>query len=809
VTANVAVAQTATSIVVEGNRRVESDTIRSYFRVGPGERLDPIKVDAGVKALFATGLFQDVRPTWAGNRLLITVVENSVISRIQFEGNKRVKDEQLLGEIQSKPRGALSRPTVQADVQRIVEIYRRSGRYDIRVEPKIIDRPNNRVDLVFEINEGGKTTVKEIVFQGNSAYSTWRLRDVIKTGQNNLLSFLKNNDLYDPDRIESDRELLRRFYLKNGYADVRIVSAVAEFEPSRNGFVLTFTIEEGDRYNFGTIDVQSGVRDVDPALLRSKLRFSAGGIYNAELLEKSTEEMTVEMSKRGYAFAQVRPRGDRNFQTRQINIVFVIEEGARAYIERINVRGNSRTRDYVIRREFDIAEGDAYNRVLVDRAERRLKNLNYFKSVKITNEPGSASDRVILNVDVEEQSTGEFSIAGGYSTADGIVGELSVGERNLLGRGQTARASLTYGQRTRGVEVSFGEPYFLDYKLALGIDLFAKQIDSSSSYVYRQETIGGGFRFGVPLREDLAIQFRYSAYRQAIDLDQKLRNCNNVNPNFGLDPLSPMTYPTSAALGTTPATTPPPGYTGLANCFADGEASAATKQLVDSGPAIVSLAGYSVIYNTTDSNRNPTRGVLAEVRQDFAGLGGDVNFIRTVGDARMYYELMSDIVSVLHLQGGHVTGWGGKDLRMLDHFQMGPNLVRGFQTAGIGPRDLTLGTSGDALGGTMYWGASVEAQFPIFGVPKDFGLRAALFADAGSVWGYKGPRLFPTTGTSVTTLDLVTGKDTDAMTVRTSVGAGLIWDSPFGPIRIDYAWPITKDPNDRVQQLRFSGGTKF
>src|SRR5215213_3433100 len=712
VTAESAVAQTAASIVVEGNRRVESDTIRSYFRLGPGERLDPIKVDAGVKALFATGLFQDVRPTWAGNHLIITVVENSVISRVQFEGNKRVKDEQLLGELQSKPRGALSRPAVQSDVQRIVEIYRRNGRYDVRVEPKIIDRPNSRVDLVFEISEGAKTSVKEIDFVGNRAYSKWRLRDVIKTGQANILSFLKNNDLYDPDRIESDRELLRRFYLKNGYADVRIVSAVAEFDPRRNGFVLTFTIEEGDRYAFGAVDIQSGVRDVDPGALRSKLRFSSGGIYNAELIEKSTEEMTIEMSKRGYAFAQVRPRGDRNFQTHQINIVFVVEEGARAYIERINVRGNTRTRDNVIRREFDIAEGDAYNRVLVDRAERRLKNLNYFKSVKITNEPGSASDRVILNVEVEEQSTGEFSVAGGYSTTDGIVGELSVGERNLLGRGQTARASLTYGQRTRGIEVSFGEPYFLDYKLAFGIDLFAKQIDSSSSYVYRQETIGGGLRFGIPLREDLAIQLRYSAYRQAIDLDQVLRNCNNVNPNFGLDPSSPRTYPTVGPNGL-PVVAPPPGYTGLTNCFADGEASAATKQLVDSGPAIVSLVGYSLIYNTVDNNRSPTRGVLAELRQDFAGVGGDVNFIRTNADVRMYYELMSDIVSVLHLQGGHVTGWGGKDLRMLDHFQMGPNLVRGFQTAGIGPRDLTTGTNLDPLGGSIYWGASLEAQAPL------------------------------------------------------------------------------------------------
>ena len=808
-TADRAVAQSASSILVQGNRRVESDTIRSYFSLKPGERLDAAKVDEGVKALFATGLFQDVRPSFQGGRLVLTVVENEVIGRIQFEGNKRVKDEQLTQEIQSKPRGALSRATVQSDVQRIVDIYRRNGRYDVAVTPKIIDRPNNRVDLVFEINEGGKTTVKEIIFVGNRAYSNWRLKDVIRTSQSNILSFLKTNNLYDPDRVESDRDLLRRWYLKNGYADVQITSAVAEYDPSRNGFVLTFTIEEGERYSFGAVDIQSNVRDVDPSVLRSKLRISPGGTYNAEDVEKSVEEMTIEMSKRGYAFAQVRPRGDRNYETRRISVVFVVEEGARAYIERINVRGNTRTRDYVIRREFDIAEGDAYNRVLVDRAERRLKNLAYFKTVKITTEPGSASDRVILNVDVEEQSTGEFSIAGGYSSADGLVGEVSIGERNLLGRGQFARAAVTYGQRTRGVELSFTEPYFLDYRLAFGVDIFAKQTDSSSYYVYRQETVGGNLRFGIPLREDLGLQLRYSVYRQTIELDQVLRNCNNIFPTFGLIPGLPATYPTSTAFNSTPATTPPAGYTGLTNCYADGEASAAIKQQVEAGPAIASLVGYGLVYNTLDNNKNPTRGLLAEFRQDFAGLGGDVNFIRSTGEVRYYYELMSDVISVLRLQGGHVTGWGGTNLRMLDHFQMGPNLVRGFQTAGIGPRDLTPGTSQDALGGTLYWGTSFEMQFPVFGVPKDFGIRVAVFADAGSVWNYRGQTFFPATGLTVTTVDPITGKDTNAMTVRSSVGAGLIWDSPFGPIRIDYAFPITKDPNDRIQELRFSGGTKF
>src|SRR6266568_5054261 len=531
-TATHAVAQGASQIAVEGNRRVESDTIRSYFRLAPGERLDALKVDEGVKALFATGLFADVRPVFSGNRLLITVVENSVISRIQFEGNKRIKDEQITQEIQSKPRGALSRPTVQSDVQRIVELYRRAGRYDVRVEPKIIDRPNNRVDLVFEINEGGKTSVKEIDFVGNRAYSGYRLRDVIKTGQSSILSFLKNNDLYDPDRIESDRELLRRYYLKNGYADVRIVSAVAEFDPGRNGFVLTFTIDEGDRYNFGAIDIQSGVRDVDTSVLRSKLRFSSGATYNAELLEKAVEEMTIEMSKRGYAFSTVRPRGDRNFETHTINIVFSVEEGARAYIERINVRGNTRTRDYVIRREFDIAEGDAYNKVLVDRAERRLKNLGFFKSVKITNEPGSAPDRVVVNVDLEEQSTGEFSVSGGYSTSDGFLAEVSVGERNLLGRGQYAKASVQYGQFAKGFTVSFAEPYFLDRRLNFGVDVFARQTIPYTFQSFGTTTYGASMRFGIPLREDFGVQLRYSAYNQKITLNPLLNNCNDINPDF-------------------------------------------------------------------------------------------------------------------------------------------------------------------------------------------------------------------------------------------------------------------------------------
>ncbi len=521
----VASAQSANSIEVRGNRRVETDTVRTYFKAGPGGQLTAEQENEGLKALVATGLFQDVRTEHVGGRLVITVVENPVINRVAFEGNKKAKDEQLKAEVQSKPRGTLSRPTVQADVQRIIEIYHRNGRFDVKVDPKIIELPNNRVDLVFEITENKKTGVREIRFVGTHAFSNGRLKDVIKISESNWLSFLQSTDIYDPDRVEADRDLLRRFYLKNGYADVRIVSAIGEYDPAKKGFIVTFNIDEGSQYRVGTVDVISNVHSIDPASLRGSLKIGAGSIYNADLVEKSIESMTIEAAKRGYAFASVRPRGDRDFERKLINLTFVLDEGARAYIERINIRGNTRTRDYVIRREFDLGEGDAYNRALIDRAERRLKNLNYFKTVKITNEPGSAPDRVVINVDVEEQPTGEFSISGGYSTSDGFLASASVADRNLLGRGQFAKASVTYGQYARGFELNFAEPYLLGYRMAGGIDLFARQTLANSYASYNTQTVGVNLRLGFALSEEIAFAPRYSIYRQEISLPDNLNNC--------------------------------------------------------------------------------------------------------------------------------------------------------------------------------------------------------------------------------------------------------------------------------------------
>ena len=802
-TAERARAQTVSQIVVEGNKRVEAETIRSYFRAGGGERLDAARIDGALKALYATGLFQDVKINQANGRVVVTVIENPVINRVAFEGNHKAKDEQLQGEIQSKARGTFSRATVQSDVQRIVDIYHHTGRYDVRVEPKIIDLPNNRVDLVFEINEGQKTGVANIVFIGNKRFSDYRLRDVIKTGITRWWSFLKSDDIYDADRMEVDRDLLRRFYLRNGFADVRIVSAAAEYDPGAKGFAITFTIEEGEQYKIGSVDVQSTVNAVPGASLRGVLRIAPGNIYNADLVEKTVEDLTIDVAKRGYPFAAVKPRGDRDYEHKLVNVVFTLEEGPHAYIERINVRGNTKTRDYVIRREFDIVEGDAYNHALIDRAERRLKNLNYFKTVKVSSEPGSAPDRVVVNVDVEEQSTGEFSFSGGYSTADGLIGEVAIGERNLLGTGQIARASIQYGTRSRGFNLSWVEPYFLGERLALGMDIFAKQTTTATFVAYTSSTIGGDIKLGIPITDYLSTQVRYSAYEQEIQLPQQFNNCNNINPSSANG-----TFPTADKQATT--VDPTTGTFFTTNCYADGEASLAVRKELAQGPVFVSLVGYGFTYNTLDNNRNPTSGILASINQDLAGVGGDVNFIKTTGDFKLYDEVLPDIVGLLRFQGGYATAWGGQGLRMLDHFQGGPNLVRGFAPAGFGPRDLTPGTNLDALGGSIFWAATLEFQTPLWFAPKDFGMRFATFVDAGQLLDYRGPTSWDVTGEQLTTCNNgVVGQLCNDTMVRSSVGVGLIWDSPFGPLRFDLAYALTKQPYDNTQIFRFGGGTKF
>jgi outer membrane protein insertion porin family len=764
VASTAASAQTITAVDVVGNQRVDADTIRSYVKIRPGERADAQRIDEALRTLYGIGLFEDVNIRLAGSRLVVTVREAQVINRVVFEGNRKVKDDVLNAEVQSKSRAALSRATVQADVQRIIEVYRRNGRYDVTVEPQIIDRPNNRVDLVFLVKEGDKTTIRAINFTGNNVYSNARLRDVINTTPSNWLSWLRSSDIYDPDRVNADQELLRRFYLKNGYADFRILSATVDLDRQNNGFVLNFVLDEGAQYRFGNVDVLSNVRDLDVNAVRTLIRGRSGEVYNAELVEKTVELITIELANRGYAFAQVRPRGDRDFQGRLINVIYVIDEGSRVYVERINVRSNTRTREYVVRREFDIVEGDPYNRVMVDRAERRLKNLGYFKNVKITNEPGSAPDRIILNVDVEEQLTGEFSIAAGYSTADGIIGELTIGERNFLGRGQYVRTSLQYGERAKGIEFSFTEPYFMDYRLAVGFDLFYKETEPSDFVPYGIDTIGTTLRASARLNEELTLQVRYSIFQREITTS------NNAQ------------FLVSNAI--------------LESVFST---------------ILTSQIGYSLVYNSLDNNKDPTSGIYASFSQDVAGLGGDSKFVKTAAEVRYYRPLTGDLVGMVKGSAGNVFAYGGESLRFLDHFNNSHTLVRGFATQGFGAQDInTFLTNGmNTLGGTTYWAATAELQFPLWFMPKEIGIKSALFVDVGSLYNYEGNLNIPNPPGTTNSNCGVPVCLFDDSSIRASAGVSLIWQSPFGPLRFDLGFPIAKGPYDRTQVFRFGGGAKF
>jgi outer membrane protein insertion porin family len=741
------------SIVVEGNRHVDAETVRSYFHAASDGKFDDAARDAALKELVATGLFDKVSIDRVGERLVVHLAEAPVLDRVAFEGNKKIKDADLAAAVESKPRGTFQRSAVQADVGHIIEAYRHVGRDDVSVVPQIIDCGNDRVDLVYTITEGAKTTVRQINFTGNQVFGKRQLNAVIKTSATNMLSFLTGGDVYDPDRIAQDQEQLRLYYRSKGYADASVPSANTEYDPATKGFTLTFAIDEGPLYHFGDISIVCNIAGLEPEKLRRLLLPRTGAVYDGNALDKTTEVLAIEMAKLGYPFAQAVVRPTRDAVARRIDIAFVIDQGPRTYVERIEIHGNTRTRDYVIRREFDISEGDAYNKTLIDRTERRLKDLNYFKTVKISNKPGSAPDRVVLDVEAVDQSTGDFNIGGGYSTTDGALVEVNVGERNFLGTGQTVKASVTYGQYTRGIDLSASEPYFLGTRVSAGIDLFGKQAEANSYQSYGSDTYGATLQFGTPLTEQIGVQWRYSIYNQNITLA--------------------------------------PSTTGLASSLPIQQAAAA-------GPAWVSAAGSTTTYSTLDNTKSPTSGIRSQLSQDLAGLGGDVKFLRTTEDVRYYQSINSDLVGMVRAQGGYVTGWGGSQVPLINNFFGGPTMVRGFAPNGFGPRDLTPGTTMDNVGGSMYWATTAELQSAIPGVPDEYGLKATAFIDAGSVFRYNGPTAFPGSTQSL--------QVANSNVVRSSIGAGLTWASPFGALTVDYAVPLTKAAYDVVQPLRFSAG---
>ena len=757
----------AKDIQVAGNRRVEPETVRSYLQFGPGEAYNAAKIDASLKALFATGLFSDVTIDPQGSTVIVTVVENPVINQVAFEGNSEVDTATLGGEVQLKPRSVFTKARVQADVQRILDVYRRQGRFAASVEPKIIELEQDRINLVFEINEGGATKVKGINFVGNRAFSDSQLRDIVSTTQSGWFDFLKGTSIYDPDRLSLDRELVRQYYLKNGYADAVVTAGNAELDPDGQGFLITFAIEEGEPYTFGAVGIESSLAEVLPQDYQSDLLVAAGDVYNSALLDKTVEKLTLSIAERGYAFARVRPRATPDVATRTIAVAFVVDEGPRVYIERINIVGNERTKDYVIRREFRLAEGDAYNPLMVDRAKKRLSGLGLFKNVEVKRRPGSAQDRVVLDVEITEQSTGEISFGAGYSTSEGVIGDVSITERNFLGNGQFLRLKLAGSIERFQIDLSFTEPRFLDYNLSAGFDLFHKEVDQRDQSGFRQRKTGAVARLGFPLAESLWMQANYSLARDQIF---------DVREN--------------ASLAIKEACGDPNPKRTTVNCSDD--------------PYWTSLVGTTLTYDARNHPRTPTRGFFLQLDDEFAGLGGDVQYWRVGAEARAYYPITEKITLIGRAIGGHIQGWGGDDVRLLDLYFKGGETVRGFDRAGFGPRDLS---TGDALGGQSYWAATAEVRFPIPLIPEDIGLSGAVFADAGSLFGVAGGAKRALAGCTVP----VTGEAclVDESSIRSSVGASLMWNSPVGPLRMDFAKTLSKQSFDEEQFFRFGASTKF
>ncbi len=755
---DVAVAQAIRDIRVVGNQRLTAETVRSYLQFSAGDSFDAGKVDRSLKALFGTGLFADVRIDRDGSGVVVTVRENPVVAQVAFEGNSEIDKDTLMSEVQLKPRTVYTRSRALSDVQRILDIYRRRGLYAASVEPKLIELDQNRVNVVFEINEGKTTKVKSISFIGNRAFTDGQLRDIISTNQAGWFDFLKTNTVYDPDRLSLDRELLRQYYLKNGYADMRVVSANAELERDGSGFIITFSIEEGELYRFGDVRIESRLANLRTETLRGDTLTKPGQYFNASDLEKTVERLTLVVAEQGYPFVRVRPDTDRQVGQRLIHVTYFIEEGPRVYIERINISGNTRTKDHVIRREVRLAEGDAFNPAMVDRAKRRLQALGFFKTVDIKRRPGFAQDRVILDVDVVEQPTGELSFGAGFSTTEGVIGDVSFTERNLFGNGQFVRLKVGGSSTRQQVDFSFTEPRFLDRNLAAGFDLFYKDVNQTSTSSFKSRKEGGSVRLGFPLSDNLWLNTAYTLSHDDI-------------------------------------------------YYVDTERASLAVRMAQ-GAAITSALGTALTYDTRNHPRNPNRGVFFQLGPEFAGLGGDVQYVRVQGEGRAYYPIYDKVTLVGRVIGGHIEGWGGQDVRLLDMFYKGGETIRGFGRAGIGPRD---GNTRDALGGQNFWAATAEVRFPLPLVPEEMGITGAVFADAGSVFGVSDAvKKLPLNSPGKTQIGDKTAialQDSDS--VRSSVGASIMWQSPVGPLRLDYAHVLSKETYDRTQAIRFGASTNF
>lgn len=761
----VAQAQTVSSIVVEGNQRVENDTVLSYVLVSPGSDVSADEIDASVKALFQTGLFADVQITRRGGTLIVRVEENPMINQVNFEGNREVKDSDLLKEVELRERMMFTRAKVLSDVNRIIGVYRRSGFYSVKVAPKVIRLPQNRVDLVFEIQEGDETKVRSMEFVGNTSFDDGDLQGVVGTQVHSWWRFFNRNDTYDPDRLEYDKELLRRYYLKNGFADVRVMSADAVLDADGSGFRITYTIEEGQRYRIADVTVNVGEAQLESDELVQKVRTGVGDYFDATRVERTVDSLTLEASRQGFVFARVNPDIQKDEAAGTLAIAYNIVEGPRTYIDRIDIVGNYRTEDEVIRRQLLLFEGDAYNRVVVERARRRLTALDYFDKIDFREEEGSGPDRIVLIVEVQEKSTGSINFSVGYSTTEYVVGSVSLMERNFLGKGYNVRVNTQASFKRQSVDFGFTNPYFMGLPISAGFDVFVTNTDNKDSSSYTSEQRGFALRTGFRLDEYSNISFKYGL---------TWRSIQNIS-----------------TAGASPAV------------------------IETEGESLKSFVGTTFSWDNLDNPSRPTNGFRGQLVAEVAGLGGDVYLGSLEAHSWYFFPLYEDSV-VLKLEGnaGHVQPIGDNEVPLQDRFFKGADTFRGFAVSGVGPRQVGNDGSSDAIGGRTYAIGTVEVNFPL-GIPEEWGIEGAVFSDFGTVFN-----------SGVESVDAGAGeckygindpvdagskdcKVDDTAALRASVGAGVIWQSPFGPLRFEAAYPLLKADYDETEWFRFSVGTRF
>jgi outer membrane protein insertion porin family len=740
-----------TTVDVRGTQRIDPDTVRSYMLVQVGDIADQDQIDRSLRALFATGLFRDVTIRNEGSRVVVDLVENPQVNRVAFEGNRRISSEILRSVVLTQPRSVFTPAAVQTDRQRILELYARRGRFRATVDPKIVELDQNRVDLVFEIVEGDPALVARVAFVGNNAFSESRLRDVVATQQQAWFRLFSSNDIYDPERLTYDRELLRRFYLRQGYADVQITGSAGELTPDRSAFFVTFTIDEGKRYRIGKVEIINEIPRLSTDGLRRDIEIADGDWYDGDAVERGSNTLADALQGRGESFVEVQARVTRNPETGIIDLAYIVREGARAFVERIDISGNTRTEDRVIRREFRLAEGDPLNARQVRRSRDRIRSLGYFSNVQITNQPGSGPEQVNLLTSVVERATGEFTLGGGYSTDAGFLLDAGVRERNLLGMGLDARINGVLAQKRSQLDLSVTDPQFLDRNLAAGADAFLINRDLRFVTGYREKRVGSAIRAGYEINDRLRQNWSYAL----ID-----RDIFDINTN------------------------------------------ASRYILEQAGRSLLSQISTTVTYDMRDSRIEPRSGYVVRVGGDYAGLGGDVNYFRTRGDAQYYipFERLlndPDFVLVLAAGGGILTPLGNQDDRIVDRFFLGGENLRGFALGGAGPRDLS---SGDSLGGQVLWTTSAEMRFPL-PLPNELGLLGRTFVDVGSLSGipasYYNQTLYPG------------AEPVSSADPRVSVGVGFSWRSPIGLINVDFAEAVVKKDYDKTQLFRLGFGTRF